>query len=382
MKQRVFLVAGEASGDALGAELIAALRAQASDLVFAGVGGPAMAGQGVVSAVDISALGVLGLVEGLKVYPRVVRAVEEAAAAASAFKPDVAVLIDSWGFTSRVAKRLRALMPGVKLIKYIGPQVWATRPGRAKTLAGLVDHLICIHEFEAPFYAPFNLPVTVSGAPALSRIKQGNAAKFRARNALTAGEELLALLPGSRRSEIQRVGPVLEAAAAQLCATRPNLVVICMVARSVAALVRERARAWTFPHRLIEDESEKEDVFAAAAVALAASGTVTTEIALQGTPVVVGYKIGWITWALARLFLLRTKFITLMNVAAGREIAPEFVQTRFTAANIANAAAPLLDDASARARQIAAQDGALDQMGRGNRPAADIAADTVLSYLR
>ena len=269
-----------------------------------------MAGEGVVSAADISALGVLGLVEGLKAYPRVVRAVEETAMAALAFKPDVAVLIDSWGFTSRVAKRLRAQMPGVKLIKYIGPQVWATRPGRAKTLASLVDHLVCIHEFEAPFYAPFGLPVTVSGAPALSRIKQGNAAKLRARHALTGGEELLALLPGSRRAEIQRVSPVLEEAAARLCAGRPNLVVICMVARSVAPLVRQRAQAWNFPHRLIEDETEKEDVFAAAAVALAASGTVTTEIALQGAPVVVGYKIGWITWALARVFLLRTKFIT------------------------------------------------------------------------
>jgi lipid-A-disaccharide synthase len=270
----------------------------------------------------------------------------------------------------------------VKLIKYIGPQVWATRPGRAKTLAGLVDHLICIHEFEAPFYAPFGLPVTVSGAPALSRIKQGDPAKFRARHALMAGEELLALLPGSRRAEIQRVSPVLEAAAAQLCAERSNLVVICMVARSVAPLVRQRAQAWTFPHRMIEDESEKEDVFAAAAVALAASGTVTTEVALQGTPVVVGYKIGWITWALARLFLLRTKFITLMNVVAGHEIAPEYVQTRFSAANITSAAAPLLDDPSARKRQIAAQEVALDKMGRGNRPAAEIAADAVLSYLR
>ncbi len=382
MKQRVFLVAGEASGDALGAELIVALRAQAPGLVFAGVGGPAMAGQGLLSAADISALGVLGLVEGLKAYPRVVRAVQETAGAALAFKPDVAVLIDSWGFTSRVAKRLRELTPGVKLIKYIGPQVWATRPGRAKTLAGLVDHLICIHEFEAPFYAPFGLPVTVSGAPALSRIKQGNPAKLRARHALTAGEELLALLPGSRRAEILRVGPILEAAAAQLCGARPNLVVVCMVARSVAALVRQRAQTWSFPHRLVSDDSEKEDVFAAAAAALAASGTVTTEIAMQGTPVVVGYKIGWITWALARLFLLRTKFITLMNVAAGREIAPEFVQTRFTSANIAAAAAPLLDNTTARARQVAAQEAALDKMGRGNRPAADIAADTVLAYLR
>lgn len=380
MSRRIFLVAGEASGDQLGAELIEALRSKASDLEFAGVGGPAMAAQGASSGVDISALSVMGLVEGVKAYPRVKRAVDETAAAAAAFKPDVAVLIDSWGFTLRVAQRLRRDMPGVKLVKYIGPQVWATRPGRAKTLAATVDHLICINDFEAPFYQPFGLPVTVSGAPALSRVKRGDAAAFRARH-IKSDQQVLLLLPGSRRAEIENVAPVLEAAAAQLCQTRSNLLVVCLAAPNVAALVRERASTWTFPHLLLLDEREKENVFAAARVALAASGTVTTEVALQGAPVVVGYKIGWVTWAIARAFLLRTKFITLMNVAAAREVAPEFVQTRFTANAIANAAAPLLDDPAARARQIAAQEEALDKMGRGGRPAAEIAAEAILGVL-
>jgi lipid-A-disaccharide synthase len=309
------------------------------------------------------------------------RAVEETAAAAASFKPDVAVLIDSWGFTIRVAKALRLAAPGVKLVKYVGPQVWATRPGRAKTLAAVVDHLICIHDFEAPFYAPYGLPVTVSGAPALSRVKRGDAAAFRARHLITETQDILLLLPGSRRAEIENVAPILEQAAARLCQTRSNLTVACLAAPNVAALVRERAKAWAFPHKLVLDEREKEDVFAASRVALAASGTVTTEVALQGAPVVVGYKIGWITWAIARAFLLRTKFITLMNVAAGREVAPEFVQTRFTASAIANAAAPLLDNAEAHARQIALQDAALDKMGRGGRPAAEIAAEAVLGVL-
>jgi lipid-A-disaccharide synthase len=381
MSGKIFLVAGEASGDALGADLIAALRAQAPNIVLAGAGGAKMAGAGVASVVDIAPLSVFGLIEGLTSYKRVVRAADEVAEAALAFQPDVAVLIDSWGFTLRVAQRLKNLMPDLKIVKYVGPQVWATRPGRAKTLAATVDHLIAIHYFEAPYYAPYNLPVTVSGPPALDRIARGDAAAFRARNALQGGEELLLLLPGSRRAEIANVSPVLEEAAERLCATRPNLLVVCVVAPSVAAQVRERAKLWRFPHRLVEDETEKPDAFAAAAVALAASGTVTTEVALQGAPVIVGYKIGWITWALARAFLLRTRFITLMNVAADREIAPEFLQTRFTAENIAAAAAPLLDDAKARAAQVEAQNEALKKMGRGGRPAAEIAAETVLSYL-
>jgi lipid-A-disaccharide synthase len=317
--------------------------------------------------------------EGLLAYKRVIRAADAVSDAAVAFAPDVAVLIDSWGFTVRVAQRLRERLPKLKIVKYVGPQVWASRPGRAKALAATVDHLIAIHGFERPFYTPYGLPVTVSGPPALDRIKPGDAAAFRARHALTGGEEILLLLPGSRPAEIKRVSPTLEAAAAKLCATRPNLIVVCVVAPGIAQQIKQHAATWSFPHRLVEDENEKEDAFAAAACAIAASGTVTTEVGLQNTPVVVGYKIGWITWALLRLFLLRTRYITLMNVAAGKEVAPEFVQTRFSAANIAAAAAPLLDDRAARNAQIAAQNAALDAMGRGGRPAAEIAAETVLA---
>lgn len=379
MSRKIFLVAAEASGDALGADLIAALRAKDDSLTFSGCGGAKMAGQGMTSVIDIAPLSVFGLMEGLLAYKRVVRAADAVVDAAVAFAPDVAVLIDSWGFTLRVAQRLRACLPKLKIVKYVGPQVWASRPGRAKVLAATVDHLIAIHEFERPFYAPFGLPVTVSGPPALDRIKPGDAAAFRARHALTGGEEILLLLPGSRPAEIKRISPTLEAAAAQLAATRPNVVVACVVAPSVAGQVKAHAAAWRFPHRLVDDEREKENAFAAAACALATSGTVTTEVGLQNTPVVVGYKIGWITWALLRLFLLRTRYITLMNVAAGREVAPEFVQTRFSVANLVAAAAPLLDDRAARDAQIAAQNAALQAMGRGGRPAAEIAAETVLS---
>jgi lipid-A-disaccharide synthase len=338
-----------------------------------------MAGQGMVSAIDITPLSVFGLLEGLLAYDRVVKAADAVVEAAVAFHPDVAVLIDSWGFTLRVAQRLRARLPNLKIVKYVGPQVWASRPGRARALAATADHLIAIHHFEKPFYAPYGLPVTVSGPPALDRIKPGDATAFRARHALQAGEEVLLLLPGSRPAEIKRVAPTLEAAATKLCSSRPNVVVACVAARAVAESVRARAKVWTFPHRLVEDEHEKEDAFAAGACALAASGTVTTEVALQGAPVVVGYKIGWVTWALLRMFLLRTRYITLMNVAAGREIVPEFIQTRFSVANVAAAAAVLLDDRAAREAQIAAQNTALESMGRGGRPAAEIAADTILA---
>lgn len=378
MSRRIFIVAAEASGDALGADLIDALRARDASCELAGIGGPAMASRGVVSAFDIRDLAVLGLIDGLKAYPRVVRLADAAADAAVAFAPDTVVLIDSWGFTLRVAQRLRARLPDAKLIKYIGPQVWASRPGRAKTLAATVDHLICIHDFETPFYKPFNLPCTVCGHPALGRFKRGDGAAFRTKHGLGDGPVLL-LLPGSRRSELRRTGPVLFAAAGKLREVVKDLHVVAVAARAIAGGVCAIARAQGYPVLVVDEEEGKEDAFAAGAAALAVSGTVTTEVGLQGTPMAVGYRLGWMTWVLARLFLYKAPFITLMNVAAGREIVPEFIQTRCTAENLANAAAPLLTDLNARARQVAAQDAALASMGRGGRPAADIAAEAVLA---
>lgn len=378
MSRLVFLVAAEPSGDALGADLMVALRAREPDLRFAGVGGAAMAAQGLASAFDIRDLSILGFAEAIPAYRRVVRRADEAAEAARAAKPDVAVLIDSWGFTIRVAKRLRAALPDLPLVKYIGPQVWATRPGRAKTLAEAVDHLICIHDFEPPFYEPFDLACTVAGHPAVGRHREGDPAGFRARAGLGPDQRFLLVLPGSRRAEIRRVGPVLAEAARSLLAQRADAVGGIIAAGSVAGEAREMAQAYGL--RVFE-EADKADAFAAASVALAASGTVTTEVALHGTPVVVGYKLGWVTWAIARAFLMRARFATLMNVAADREVAPEFLQTRFTAENIAAAGATLLDNPRARAAQVDAQNAALKSMGRGGRPAAEIAADAVLAQI-
>jgi lipid-A-disaccharide synthase len=336
-----------------------------------------MRAAGVESAIDISGLGVLGFIDGLKAYGRVLKAVEQTIAAAKENPPDVAVLIDSWGFTLRVARKFRQTLPQTKLVKYIGPQVWATRPGRAKTLAGTVDHLICIHDFEPPFYAPYNLPCTICGHPAIGRHKQGDASAFRARHNIADNERLLLVLPGSRSSEIRRVGPTLWRAALRLAQTRGDVRLMMVAAGAVADAARAQAPA----NALIVDESEKDDAFAAAHVALAASGTVTTEVAPHGAPLIIGYKLGWVTWALARAFLLKTKYATLMNVAANQEAAPEFLQTRFNADNLVAAAARLLDDETARQAQIRAQDEALALMGRGGPPAAEVAADSVLRVM-
>ncbi len=377
MSGRIFLVAAEASGDALGADLAGELKQRHPSLELAGVGGPLMAAAGVPSRADISGLAVLGFVDGLLAYGRVKRAVAATVAAILEAKPHAVVLIDSWGFTLRVAQGVRAASPYIRLVKYIGPQVWATRPGRAKTLAAAVDHLICIHEFEIPYYAPYGLECTVCGHPAIGRYKRGDAAAFRARHGFGPEEKIILVLPGSRSAEIRRVGPTLWRAAELLDRDRDVRTIVV-----AASSVREQVLAQAPPGARIFDEGEKEDAFAAATVALAASGTVTTEVALQETPLVIGYKLGWITWAVARAFLFKSKYATLMNVAADVEAAPEFLQTKFTAENVARAAAPLLDDRTARAEQVRRQNAALALMGRGGRPAAEIAAETVLRVMK
>lgn len=377
--RRIFVIAAEPSGDALGGELVAALRARLPDLALAGVGGPALAAAGLQSRVPIDGLSVLGIAEALSVIRLVKKRVALTAQAVAAFRPDLVVLIDSWGFTLRAARAIRDLLPDVPLVKMVGPQVWATRPGRARTVADAYDALLCIHAFETPFYAGLDLPVTVIGNPAVSREPQGDGAAFRARHGLE-GRRLLLMLPGSRGSEIARVSPVFEATARRLCAARSDLTVVTAVSANVDAAVRARAAGWDFPAVLVDD-SEKADAFAAADVSLACSGTVTTEVGLNGVPVVVGYRLGWITWAIARAFLLKSRWVTLMNVAAGAEIAPEFIQTRCTPPRLEAAVGRLLDDHAARAAQRAAQDAALLRMGRHAAPAADRAADAVLAML-
>jgi len=378
----VMLVAAEASGDDRGAGLARALRARLGEAVrFVGVGGERLAAEGLKSPFDISELSILGLLEGLMAYPRVVKRADETAAIAAREIPDVAVLIDSWGFTLRVAQRLRKLDPELPLIKYVGPQVWATRPGRARTLAATVDHLLSIHAFDAPYFEAEGLPVTFVGNAALTLdFSPADPARLRAQIGAGPEEPILLVLPGSRPAEIERVMPAFEAAVRLLKADRPGLHVVIPAAPTVAEAVKLRVAGW--PHRahVVEGETGKLDAMKAATVALACSGTVTTELALAGVPMVVGYRIGPVTYAIVRR-LIRTKYITLFNIAAGEAIAPELIQAQCDGPRLAAEVARRLDDPVLRERQVAAQFAALDKMGRGGPDPSEAAAAAVLKIV-
>ncbi|WGU38586.1 MULTISPECIES: lipid-A-disaccharide synthase [unclassified Phenylobacterium] len=375
----VMLVAAEASGDDRGAGLARALRARLGDGVrFVGVGGERMAAEGVQSPFDIAELSILGLLEGLMAYRKVVARVEDTVALAKREKPDVVVLIDSWGFTLRVAQQLRKLDPKLPLIKYVAPQVWATRPGRAKTLAAAVDHLLSIHVFDAPYFEAEGLPVTFVGNSALTLdFSQADGGRLRAQLGIASQAPVLLVLPGSRPGEISRVLPPFADAVAILKAARPDLEVIIPAAPTVAASVKEQASGWA---HVVEGESAKLDAMKAATVALACSGTVTTELALAGVPIVVGYRLGAMTHAILKR-LIRTPYITLFNIAAKDFVAPELVQDDCNGPALAREVALRLDDPALREKQAAAQTAALQKMGRGGPDPSDVAAEAVLKVL-
>lgn len=378
---KIMLVAAEASGDDLGAGLARALKARLGDeVVFVGVGGARMAAEGVRSPFDIAELSVLGWLEGLKAYGTVKRRVADTVALAIAEKPDAVVLIDSWGFTIRVARAIRAALPDLPLIKYVGPQVWASRPGRAKTLAQSVDHLLALYAFDAPWFEREGLATTVVGSQALHIDLEGaEPARFRAARGIAPDADLLLVLPGSRRSEIRLMTPVYEAAIARLKRADPALEVAVVAAGPVADDVASRVASWPFRVHLVQ-EAEKYDAMLAATVALATSGTVSSELAVAGVPMVIGYRFQPLSYAIMRPFFTG-KYATLFNHAADEEIARELIQDDATPEKFAAEVGRLLADPGARRAQAVRQTEALDLMGRHGRHPSEVAADTVLRVI-
>jgi lipid-A-disaccharide synthase len=378
----VMLVAAEASGDDRGAGLARALKQRLGDRVrFVGVGGQRMAAEGVASPFDIAELSIFGLFEGLMAWRRVVRRAEEVAALAARERPDVAVLIDSWGFTLRVAQRLRKLDPKLPLVKYVAPQVWASRPGRARTAAEAFDLLLTIHTFDAPLFEKEGLRTAFVGDSTLAiDFSSADPARLRAMIGARPEEPVLLVLPGSRPSEIERVMPAFEEAVHRLKAERPDLHVVIPAAPTVAEAVKARVAGW--PHRahVVEGQAAKRDAMKAATVALACSGTVTTELALAGCPMVVGYRLGPLTYAVLKR-LIRTKYVTLFNIAAQDFVAPEMIQDDCNGPVLAREVAARLDDPSLRERQVARQNEALLKMGRGGPDPNAAAADAILELV-
>lgn len=372
---RIYLVTAEPSGDALAGDLIDALRAQDGDVEIAGVGGEEMAARGIVSPYDTAELSVFGFFDGARIAKLAHRRAQEAAEDAAKFGADAVVAIDSYGFMLRLAWKLKDRLPDVPRVKYVGPQVFASRRGRAKVIAENFDHLLAIHPFDAAYYEPFGLPVTFVGNPALARDLSGDGPGFRDRHGIGAEAPLVLLLFGSRMSELDRLFPHFIDAVRRLKAERPGVRFATALSSTIDQAARERLAAEpALTDLVIAGPRERRDAFNAADLALACSGTVTTELARVGVPTVAAYRLGWILWGAARLFLMKSKYISLTNIAADEMLIPEYVQTRCTGARLASALSALLDDPGHRAALSKRLRAVTDEMAGAARPSQEAAA--------
>ena len=378
----IYIVAGEASGDVLGARLVAALRARESGLDFAGIGGARMAEQGVESLFPMRELALMGLLEVLPNIRNLARRLNQTVADITARRPAAIVTIDSPGFTLRLAERVKPL--GIPIIHYVAPQIWAWRPGRVKKVRERVDRILCLLPFEPPIFEAAGIQATFVGHPVLeSGADAGDAARFRAAHGIGPGERPLLVMPGSRRMEAKRLLPLFGAALGLLAARRPGLRPIVPVSPVVAELVRAGAANWPGRPILVEALADKHDAFAAVAegggAGLIKSGTSSLEMAVAGIPHLVAYRVNPLTAAIVKR-LIQVRFVSLVNLLAEREVAPEYLQDKATPEALAGALDRLLDGQAAE-DQRAAFRGVLDQLHPPGLAPSEAAAEAVLAAL-
>ena len=348
----VYLLAGEHSGDVLGARLMAALRAARPGLAFAGIGGPRMAAEGLASLFPMHELAVMGLLEVLPRLLRLRRLMAAAVADIETRRPDILVTIDSPGFALRLLRRLRGR--GIARVHYVAPQVWAWRESRVRDFPGLWDRLLCLLPFEEAFFARHGLPARFVGHPVLeSGADAGDAARFRAAHGLGPDARVLVLMPGSRRSEAPRLLPVFGATVALLARRFPSLIPVVPTAAVVAGTVAAATASWPVRPVIVTDLADKHDAYAAASAALTKSGTSTLELALAGVPMAVTYRVNPLTGAIARR-LIRVPHVAMVNLLAGRAVVPELLQQECRPARLAETVARLIGDGAAASAQRAA----------------------------
>ena len=378
----IYIVAGEASGDLLGARLMAALKKQTQGKVsFAGVGGAEMQAKGLTSLFPMQELSLIGIVEVLPHIPRLLRRWRETMEDIASQQPAILITIDVPGFAQKLVKMVRRRMErSMPIIHYVAPTVWAYRPKRAAHLAKNYDALLVLLPFEPPYFEKEGLPTYFIGHPVVeANDKAGNAQAFRIKHAVPPEENLLAMLPGSRKGELKRHMPLFREVSA-LLKQEKNLSIIMPVALHLMPQAHALSKNWPLPLYLVDSE-ERNDAFAACRVALAKSGTVTLELAMAGVAMVTIYKVNAVSaWLLERMLLIRR--FNLINILLNQEIIPELMQKDATPEKISAALQQLLHHPDARIAQISSAHMALKMLGLGNpKPPSEQAAMIVLNLI-
>lgn len=370
---KLFLIAGEPSGDRLGAALMAGLKTLSPGVVFHGIGGPLMQAEGLQSLFPMEELSVMGIAEILPKYFPLMRRIREAARAALASGAEALITIDSPDFCLRVAGIVKAARPKFRTIHYVAPSVWAWRPGRAARMARVIDHVLALLPFEPPYMTAAGMTCDFVGHPVVAE----PLAAPKEAAAFTGEGPLLLVLPGSRRGEVGRLAPVFGKVVGLLKAAYPALRVALPTVRGVAGLVRDLTRDWPVRPEIIEDAAAKRGAFAAADVALAASGTVSLELAANSCPMVIAYDMHPLTlWLMRRAALIDT--VTLVNLVSDTRVVPEFIGPDCRADKIAPALEAVLANPSA---QKAAMALTMERLGQGGEAPGLRAAKSVLDHL-
>ncbi len=373
---KLFLIAGEPSGDRLGAALVAGLNALSPGITFAGVGGPAMQAEGLSSLFPMQELSVMGIAEVIPKYFPLKRRIAEAAQAVLDSGAQALITIDSPDFCLRVARIVKTARPGFRTIHYVAPSVWAWRPGRAARMAQVIDHVLALLPFEPPLMTAAGMTCDFVGHPVVAE----PLATPVERAMMEGHGPLILTLPGSRRAEVTRLAPVIGAVLAQIRLRHPDLRVALPTVPGVAGLVQDLTADWPVRPDIILDPAAKRAAFAAADVAIAASGTVSLELAANDCPMVIAYAMNPVTmWLMRRAALIDT--VTLVNIVSDTRVVPEFIQGRCRADLIAPTVLSLLDDPQARAAQEQAMAVTMERLGRGGEPPGLRAARSVLSHL-
>ena len=380
-ERKIFLIATEESGDRLGANLMKVLRQRLGDAVrFEGVGGRAMAREGLMSLFPIEELSIIGLAAVVKELPKILGLIKETAAVVTEVSPDILVIIDSPDFTHRVARRVRAKDPGIPIVNYVSPSVWAWRPGRARAMLKYVDHVLALLPFEPEAYRRLRgPPCTYVGHPLTEQL---SALRPNPEEAARRAESppVLLVLPGSRRSEIRHHMAVFGQAVARLQQEGVAFELVLPTMPHLQEAIVDAVKGWPVQPQVVIGEQEKRAAFRIAHAALAKSGTVTLELALSGVPMVTAYRTGSVeAWILRRA--IKVNSVILANLVIGENVVPEFLQEDCTPEKLAQALHEVLGDSELRRKQVEAFAKIDSIMSTGNQPPSARAADIVLATM-
>ncbi len=379
---KIYLIAGEPSGDLLGSRLMRALREKTQGHIhFYGLGGDTMETEGLKSLFDISELSVMGIAEVIPSIPKILKRIRQTVDNIKEINPDIVITIDSWSFSARVHKALRKSGLKIPQLHYVAPQVWAWKKKRAKTMYKYIDRLLTLLPQEPKYFIPYHLKTDFVGHPVIeSNVVHGDSEQFRLAHKIPQDKRIITILPGSRHTEVSRLLPVYLEAASQLLQKHQDLFFVLPTVKTVSSRVKEMVKDTKLPLILVETEKERYDAFKASSAAIAASGTVALELAICNIPHIIGYIVSPLTAFLAQK-LLKIQFVNLSNILLGREIIPELLQERCKAGNICQYIEHLLNKDDLYEKQMKGFQKVREILGCGIQTPSQNAADIVLEMI-